>query len=255
MLVAAVAPAGAGGLSAYEALFEIGRVKGNKLLANVTGLHGADAAPQPAQWTVTFKDDEARGGIREFVVNEKGIAGERTPLQAGDALASGVMAASALKVDSTGIFTKANVEASRAKLGFDTLDYRLRNVGGSPVWTVRLMDVEGNEAGVITFSAKDGTIVTPLKTTPKPTASATPTVAEQPSATASSSDQRPLGQRWVEGGGLVGHVDRWGRRTWKVTSETAERTWETTGDTAGRVGDTIGAFFTGRPPKDAQSGH
>lgn len=255
MLLAAMTPADADRLSAYEALFEIGRVKGNKLLANVTGLHGTDAAPQPAQWTVTFKDDEARGGIREFVVNEKGIVGERTPLQAGDALAPGVLAAAALKVDSTGIFTKANAEASRTKLGFDTLDYRLRNVGGSPVWTVRLMDVEGDEVGVIAFSARDGTIVTPLKATPKSSAPVPPAAAKQPPATTSPSDPRPLGQRWVEGGGLVGHVDRWGRRTWKSASETAERTWETTGDTAGRVGDTIGAFFTGRPPKDEPSGH
>ena len=50
-------------------------------------------------------------------------------------------------------------------------------------------------------------------------------------------DGRSVGERWVEGGGLVGHVERLGGRTWDATS-----------DTASRIGDSIGAFFIGRTP-------
>lgn len=254
LIVAAPQIAAAEGLSAFDALHEIARTKGAKLSANAILLQGADAAPQPTQWTATFKDDEARDGIREFVVNEKGIAGERTPLLVGNSLASGVMTSALLKIDSTDIFTKANAAAAQAKMGFNTLNYLLSNVGGSPVWTVRLIDVEGNEVGMIAFSAKDGSIVTPLKATPPNApapAPATPDNAKTSSETnTSADDQRPLGQRWVEGGGLFGHMDRWGQRTWKATGETADRTWKATGETASRVGDSISAFFTGRPAKE-----
>ena len=246
----------AGQISAYEAMISVGRAKGGALLANLVEVRGVDAAPQPTQWILSFKDSDARGGIREFVVNDKGIAGERAPLQGGEAVASGTMAAAALKLNSTGAFTAANDAAAKAKLGFHTLDYRLRNKGGVPVWWVQLSDVEGNEVGVIELSAKDGTIVSPLRVTPGATAPGA-AIARGPVAStpAPKADNRPLGQRWVEGGGLVGHVDRWGQRTLKSTSETAERTWESTAETAERVGGTIEAFFTGRPPQETKPGN
>ncbi len=253
VLMLGATPIHAGTLSGFEALFAIGRAKGNKILANVVSLHSSDAAPQPTQWTVTFKDSEARGGVREFVVNDKGIAGERTPLQVSDAASSGVMPASTLKVDSTSVFTTVNAAAVKDLVRFDTLNYHLRNVDGVPIWKVRLMDLEGNEVGTVSVSAKDGSILTPLKATP-----VTPSIKSdaKPSATPTVEDNtRPLGQRWVEGGGLVGHMDRWSRRAWETTSDTAERTWKTTSDTTGRVGDSIGAFFTGRPPQETKPGN
>jgi hypothetical protein len=227
-------------ISAYEALRTIGRAKGDTLLANLVELRARDGNPQPGQWVASFKDDSARGGIREFTVTSKGIMAERTPLQAGDLAAPGSIPASSLNLDSTGVFDATNKEAAKFKLGFDTLDYRLQNRRGIPVWTAQLFDSGGNEVGMAEFSAKTGTAVTPLRS-----ASPTPNPASKPSATPrpgtpppSVSAEQPLGDRWVEGGGLFGHVGRWSGRAWKTTS-----------DTAVKVGDSVGAFFTGRPPQ------
>lgn len=233
-------------LSAYEALRSVGSAKGRAMLANLVEMRGLDGDPQPAQWVLSFKDDAARGGIREFTVGTKGITAERTPLQAGDLAVPGVMAAAGLNLDSTGVFDATNKEAAKAKLGFQSLNYRLQNRNGSPVWTVQLFDVGGNEAGMVEFSAKSGTIVTPLRiaTVAAPVTAPGPVAA--PSATpvaVSDTDGRPLGQRWVEGGGLFGHVGRWGDRTWKSTSETAVK-----------VGDSVKTFFTGRPPQEGARG-
>lgn len=257
----------AGQLSAYDALSTVGRAKGEAQLANLVELRGADGAPQPTQWTLVLKDDGARGGVREFVVNQKGIAGERAPLLAGAAASAGTVPAASLKLNSTGAFTTVNREASKARLGFDKVNYRLQIKGGVPVWHVQLFDVEGNEVGAIGLSAADATIISPLRAAPSSAASGP--VAAQPRAqtkAAPASDNRPLGQRWVEGGGLLGHVDRWSQRTWKATSETAERTlkatgetaartWESTSGTAERVGDTVEAFFIGRPTQGAKPGN
>lgn len=222
-----------GQLSAYDALKIAGAAKGEALLANVVEIRGVDAAPQPLRWTLSFKDDTARGGLREFVVAAKGIIAESTPLRPS-AGTGGVMAANGLKLNSTGVFDAVNREASAQKIGFSTLNYRLENKNGTPVWQVELYDVEGAGVGAVEFSAKDGTMVTPFKVL-APAAAASTAGANAPAAP----DDRPIGERWVEGGGLVGHVERWGARTWEATSNTATR-----------VGDSLGAFFTGRPARE-----
>jgi len=222
-----------GQLSAYDALKIVGAEKGEALLANVVEIRGVDAAPQPLRWTLSFKDDTARGGIREFVVAAKGIIAERAPLRPA-AGPGGVMAASGLKLNSTGAFDAVNREATGKKVGFSTLNYRLENKNGTPVWLVELYDAGGASTGSVEFSARSGTMVTPFKTFAPATAESS--AAANADATP---DPRPVGERWVEGGGLVGHAERWGTRTWEATSNTATR-----------VSDSLGAFFTGRPARE-----
>ena len=244
-LVPAVQAQSMGQLSAYDALKIVGAEKGDAALGNIVEIRGVDATPQPLRWTLSFQDDTARGGIREYVVAAKGIIAERTPLRpaTGD---GGVMAAAGLQLNSTGAFDAANREATAKRLGFSTLNYRLENKNGTPVWLVELYDIGGSNVGRVEFSAKDGTMVSPFKTfvasSDEPAPGPAPTAAATP-------DTRPVGERWVEGGGLVGHMERWSTRTWEATTNTATRVGGNLGDTAERVGDSIGAFFTGRPPQ------
>lgn len=225
-----------GQISAYDALKTVGTERGNALLANLVEIRGVDGTPQPLRWTLSFQDDTARGGIREFVVAAKGIIAERAPLRLATG-GAGAMTASALQLNSTGAFDAANREATKNKLGFSTINYRLENKNGAPVWLVELYDVGGATVGTVEFSAKNGTIVSPFKAMAAPAGTA-PSGAN--AAAAATPDNRPVGERWVEGGGLVGHVERWSTRTWEAATNTATR-----------VGDSIGAFFTGRPSQPA----
>jgi len=220
-----------GQLSAYEALKIVGAAKGEALLANVVEIRGVDASPQPLRWTLSFKDDTARGGVREFVVAAKGIIAERAPLRPSSGT-GGVMAATGLKLNSTGAFDAANREATAKKVGFSTLNYRLENKNGTPVWLVELYDAGGSNVGRVEFSARNGTMVTPFK-------SFAPAESSAAAGASATPDPRPAGERWVEGGGLVGHMERWGTRTWEATSTTATR-----------VSDSLGAFFSGRAPRE-----
>lgn len=220
-------------LPAYEALRTVAREKGDAWLARLVEMRGVDGDPQPAQWFLTFRDENARGGVREFVVSRRGIVSERAPVRARETGASAVMVARTLNLDSTGAFTAADKEAARAKLGFQSLNYLLENRNGTPVWLVGLFDASGAEVGKLGISAGTGAVVSPLRIMQAATAG--PGSSPVSSAGPVSPDGRPLGERWVEGGGLVGHVSRWG-----------ERTWETTTNTAVRVGESIGAFFVGR---------
>ena len=229
-------------IPAYEALRSVGRDRGETWLGYLVEMRAVDAGPQPEQWILSFKDDAARGGVREFVVSDKGVVSERAPVMAQAIAVPGVMPAAGLSVDSTGAFSAANNEAAKVKLGFHSLNYRLQNKNGEPVWNVQLYDVGGQEVGMIEISAKSGAIVTPLRRPAVPVAEATPSA---PVNTApETAGDGSLSERWVEGGGLVGHMSRWG-----------ERTWESTSDTAQKVGDSIGAFFTGRPQGESPGGN
>ena len=236
VLLAAPSVAQSPQLPAYEALRTVGREKGENWLGSLVEMRGVDGDPQPARWLLTFRDQNARGGVREFAVTRQGVASERAPVRADQASASGIMSARSLNLDSTGAFAAANKQAAAAKVGFHSANYLLQNKAGAPVWLVQLFDTAGAEVGKVEVSAKDGSVVSRLRTPVAATGPASATESEPKTAPASSGGS--FGDRWVEGGGLVGHASRWG-----------EKTWETTTNTAVRVGDSISAFFIGRPAR------
>jgi len=217
-------------LTAYEALLSVGREKGNTILSNVVEMRGFEGDPQPAQWTLVFADTNARSGVREFVVGSKGVISERAPVRL-DSFAGpgGTMAASSLKLDSSGAFTTVNEKAFESKVGFSAVSYVLKDQQGLPVWNLRLFDAKQTEVAAMDISAKDGAIILPLRKT-REAGAASPS---------SPDDERPLGERWVEGGGLVGHVTRW-----------SERTWNDATNKAAGIGQSVEAFFVGRPEEN-----
>lgn len=227
-------------LPAYEALRTVAKAKGQDWLGRLVEMRGVDGDPQPVRWLLTFRDDSARGGVREFAVARQGIVSERAPVRATGAPTS-VMSARSLNLDSTGAFSAANKQATQAKVGFSSVNYLLQNRNGSPAWIVQLFDSSGAEVGKAEVSARDGSLISRLRTPVAP-AGESATVAAPPRPT--SSDGRPISDRWVEGGGLVGHSKRWG-----------ENAWQSTTNVAVRVGDSISAFFIGRPAPQGTPGN
>lgn len=226
LLLSAPSALFAGPVTAYEALISVGRQKGNAYLDNLVEMRAVEGAPQPGQWTVLFRDPSARGGLREFIVTNKGIASERTPLRAEDSLlVAPTIPYARLKLDSEGAFREANDSATKNKVGFDSVGYRLSSQKGEPVWNLRLLDASRREVASLGISARTGGIVSAL--------TGFSAAADGGSAAA---DRRPIAERWSEGGGLVGHMTRW-----------SERTWDATTNTAGRVGQGVESFFVGKP--------
>lgn len=218
-------------VTAYEALISVGRQKGNSFLENLVEMRAVEGNPQPEQWTAVFRDPSARGGLREFAVTSKGVISERTPLRIEDALlVAPTIPYTHLKLDSGGAFREANNAATKNKIGFDSVSYRLSSQKNDPVWSLRLLDASRREVASLAISAKSSAVVSPLAKNGAKVAVAAD--AHVPDA----SDQRPLGERWAEGGGLVGHMTRWGGRTWDATT-----------NAAGNVGRSVETFFVGKP--------
>lgn len=226
-------------LPAYEALRTVARIKGQEWLGRLVEMRGVDGDPQPTRWLLTFRDESARGGVREFAVGRQGIVSERAPVRAADTPSS-VMSARSLNLDSTGAFSAANKQATQVKVGFSSINYLLQNHNGAPVWIVQLFNSSGAEVGKVEVSARDGSLLSRLRAPVAPSGESAP--ASAPRAT--SQDGRPATDGWVEGGGLVGHSKRWG-----------ENAWQSTTNTAVRIGDSISAFFIGRPAPQRAPGN
>lgn len=223
-------------MTVREALRVVGGEKGEPWMGVLLEARGVQGDPQPQQWALAFKDTQARAGVREFVVDAtRGqVTEERTPLEPGALQLVPPMTAQSIGFDSGAVFKKINLEAQKQKLGFSSLTYQLRQRGGQPVWRVQLFGEAGMEVGRMELSGKDGTVVRPLRQPVN--VGATSPVSVQPG------EDKAFSERWVEGGGLFGHLGRWG-----------ESGWETTKETSGRVGDSVSKFFTGRPLRPAGS--
>ena len=150
------------GDTAYQALRVLGRERTSALLNRVIQVEGREGAPQPGVWKVVLDDPAARGGVREFEVQNGKVSSERTPVHAySGTAAEAVMDFKKLNLDSAGAFTIANKEAAAARVGFDTVDYVLRcgDNAGAPVWILKLTDDKRQVVGTIQISADSGAVV------------------------------------------------------------------------------------------------
>lgn len=210
-LIAALPALQAGSTTALEAL-QVVREK-NSSAGQLIEMRGERGEPQPQQWTLLFNDSKARGGVREFVVVNKEILSERTPM-AGYAGTGNMPAipASRFKFDSSSAFLKANNQAESNKIGFNWIDYTLRSIGDAsdPVWTLKLVDNMGTTVGTIEISAETGEVIAPLDVADVPR-------RDEETSSATSTVTKPVG-------GLIGEVGSFTKRTAKKVSDTTLRT-------------------------------
>ncbi len=161
-------PASAKGLAAKEAMRTLGRERGATWLERIVQIDGHQGQDQPAAWH--FVASDGKGGLREFFVGAKGIISEG-PVPAGVAaqLQGPAVAPKKFTLDSTLAFMKANESAKKARIGFDSVGYRLRaGSSGASVWNLQLNNAAGHKVAEATVSASSGRVTQMLAFTPPP---------------------------------------------------------------------------------------
>jgi hypothetical protein len=145
--------------TAYQALRTLGAQQGQGILSRVIEVRGSFGAPQPLVWAVLVDEPNARGGVREFEISKGKVISERTPVR--PASIGSVMNFQLLNLDSEGVFTVANQEASKAGVGFDFASYTLRSREGqgTPIWIVELFTRKKRFVGALHVSADNGQIL------------------------------------------------------------------------------------------------
>ena len=150
------------GDTAYQALRVLGREHPEVGLGRVIEVSGLKGAPQPAVWKIVLDDPSARGGVREFEVQNDRVTSEKTPVHAYSGSAeSVVMDFKKLNLDSSGAFILANKEATAAHVGFDHVEYLLRcgDENPAPVWILKLVDDKNQKVGTLQIQADSGVVL------------------------------------------------------------------------------------------------
>lgn len=150
--------------SALQALQAAAALPGAKTGA-IVELAGTRGEPFPREWTILLADPTARGGVREVIVSNGAITGERTPLRGHTAVAAmPAIDPAKITMDADSLFHAVQAEAVAARVGFHWIDYRLAaNPSTSvPEWTATLYDHLGIPVGRTAFSAFGGGVLKPL---------------------------------------------------------------------------------------------
>jgi hypothetical protein len=146
--------------TAYNALRLVGNLRGEQTLKQVLFVSGESGNPQPGMWIIVLDDPAARGGVRELQIVSDQVASERTPV--GSDLAGGkTIDLNQLNLDSDGAYQVAAEEAKKNGASFDRVNYRLTvdPETAKPTWTVRLLDTQQQEVGIVKVAADNGSLL------------------------------------------------------------------------------------------------
>ena len=148
------------GPPAKEAIRTVGRERSAQYLNRLVQVFGEKGVHQPEVWRIIAAD--GNGTLREFFVNGTGIVSEG-PVPRGTAVAVGgpTIPLSAVAIDSTTAFTRAEKVAKASKIGFDSVNYQLRclELSDKPAWFLQLLDSRGMKVGEVTVSAHSGKVL------------------------------------------------------------------------------------------------
>jgi hypothetical protein len=188
--------------TAFAAWDVLSRDRGAAVGGEVVLVSGEKGSEQPEVWRMVARDPAFAGRFREYgvrrgrVVSEAAVPAAQTVGLSGSPLNRG-----RIKIDSHVVFWRAYSEGKKALIGFDSVDYELRNAEFStkPVWVVRLLKNGGIRVGELAISAESGQVLRrtwfeagrqtasgPGATSTSNRGSATTTTTKAPAATAVS---------------------------------------------------------------------
>jgi len=190
-----------------EAMGVLRRTLGPLIADRVVFLSGRRGAEQPVMWRLVARDPAFAGYYREYQVQGGRVISESAvPAAESASYVTAPLVRRTLRVDSPVVFWRADTEAKKALIGFDAVDYELRNAEFStkPVWVVRLIGPRGAVVGELVVSAETGTVLRRTwfeagrRTVPRP---APPAQGAAPAAVSGTAQQAWAGTRsgWNQG--------------------------------------------------------
>ena len=124
-------------------------------------MKGFEGVPQPEEWEVICHDPRSptmlhRYRVEPGHVRDEGFVEDAYPTKEP----AGFIDYAQLRLDSIGAFTIAEVAATQAKMGFDSLNLtlRCREYSREPVWILHLIDAEGFLAGKVHLSGNSARV-------------------------------------------------------------------------------------------------
>ncbi len=159
-LLLAAGPAAAA--TALEALATFEKSAGQAYQGRLVSISGENGGPQPGRWHIFARDVNDPRRLVHFVVERGQVGG---PAALNDArsrqIDTQVMVRNDLRIDSDRVFEVVNQMAVQARVGFDTIDYRLALHPRSrrATYDVQIKNRPGQVVGLISIDATSGQVV------------------------------------------------------------------------------------------------
>lgn len=150
------------GITAMEALRRLTERFGSEAFTTLVEMVGPNGQTQPSSWKVVTVDISNPYLTRTYSIDAETERNEgEGKTFYPDRIPSGFISLSRLSVGSYDAFVTLDKEASEAKIGFDSIQYRLRAREGSnePVWTMTALDSDGLAVGVVDISGVSGIVL------------------------------------------------------------------------------------------------
>ena len=149
------------GITARVALDRVAARHGAALIENIVEMKGRRGQSQPREWWIVVRDERSRSRLRTMWVGDVRATDEGENKEFyPKILPLGFIAEKKLKIDSPAAFNILIREATAARIGFDSVDYKLRSkeFSDDPVWSLTANDAKGNVVGKVLLSGFDGRI-------------------------------------------------------------------------------------------------
>jgi hypothetical protein len=157
----ASAPAQERGITARAALDRIAAKHSPDLVKKIVEMKGRRGQSQPREWWIVVHDERSPYRLRTMWVGDVRATdeGENDDFYPGE-IPIGFANTKKLKIDSKAAFEVLLREAHRAKIGFDSVDYKLRSIefGDEPVWSLTAKDERGKVVARVILSGYDATV-------------------------------------------------------------------------------------------------
>jgi hypothetical protein len=149
------------GMSSKRALASLSSTVGEQARVRVVSMKGYGGVPQPDVWEVVCHDPNSPTLLHRYrigggYVRDEGLVEDAYPTREP----AGFIDYAQLRLDSVGEFSIAEVAASQAKMGFDSvnLTLRCREYSREPVWILHLIDTNGLLVGKVHLSANSARV-------------------------------------------------------------------------------------------------
>ncbi len=149
------------GMPARVALDRVAAKHGTAVIENIVEMKGRRGQSQPREWWIVVRDERSRSRLRTMWVGDVRATDEGENKEFYPKLLPlGFIAEGKLKIDSPAAFNLLIREATAARIGFDSVDYKLRSkeFSDEPVWSLTAKDVRGNVVGKVILSGFDGRV-------------------------------------------------------------------------------------------------
>ncbi len=149
-------------IPAVSALRRVATVHGDKYIGKIVRMRGKGGQPQPKEWWIAVYDPAAPYLVHEFWVGDTRATDEGPNLDYYPGQTPpGFIPAQNIKLDSVDAFEVLNQEATKAKVGFDSVNYflRCREFSEEPIWTLQAIDPNGASVGLVDLSAQTGKVL------------------------------------------------------------------------------------------------